>query len=352
MKKLLILCFSLVALFALASCDKETTNTTAFSSENETTTEIDRKLVVYMSGPESMINSLESTFENTAGDVLDITIYSCGQLRDKVWTESQSGEIEADIFFGSDPILFNKLDANNLLEPLTLAESNMIESKYVVQDHNYAIVVERYLTIMSTTDTTRLNTEPTSYSELGNSEYDGVFAMADASLSATAFAVASSFYEISGFNMDLLNSLNNNNVILAKSNGSVPSGIIDGTYDLGIAPHDSFIRLSKNAVKNDYELELKAIWPTEGAISLVRPVAIAKNVNRSDALTDIAKDFVDFLLSTQGQTIQYNNGFISVRSDIENGYLPDGVTVIDIDWEYAATNEETFKSAYEDIFKN
>ena len=165
-------------------------------------------------------------------------------------------------------------------------------------------------------------------------------------------AVASSFYEMSGFNMNLLNSLNDNNVILTKSNGSIPSGIIDGTFDLGIAPYDAFVRLSKNATKNDYELELEAIWPTEGTISLIRPVAIAKQEDRSDALTDVAKDFVDFLLSKQGQTIQFNSGFISVRSDINNSYLPAGVTVINIDWDYAAINEATFKSNYEDIFKN
>lgn len=343
MKKFFILSFTVLTLFTLVACNKDNHTTDAG---------LERKLVVYISGPENMINLLESTFEDTAGDVLDITIYSCGQLRDKVWIESQSGEIEADIFFGSDPILYNKLDSLDLLEPIVLSESDIIKDKFIIEDHNYAIIVERYLTIMKTTDVTRLTASPSSYADLGNSEYDNVFAMADASLSATAFAIGSSFFEISNFNMDLLNSLNENNVILTKSNGSIPSGIIDGTYNLGIAPYDSYIRLSKNAAKNKYKLELEAIWPSEGAISLVRPIAISKQDDRSEALTNIAKDFVNFLLSTQGQTIQYNSGFISVRSDIVNGYLPDDVKVIDIDWEYAAINEDIFKSNYEDIFKN
>ncbi|MFA7076545.1 MAG: hypothetical protein WC152_07780 [Candidatus Izemoplasmatales bacterium] len=58
------------------------------------------------------------------------------------------------------------------------------------------------------------------------------------------------------------------------------------------------------------------------------------------------------MLSKQGQTIQYNNGFVSVRTDIENTYLPKSVIVKSIDWEYAASHEADFKTAYDDIFKS
>jgi iron(III) transport system substrate-binding protein len=84
------------------------------------------KILVYIAGPESMINKLEQAFEEKHGDVLDMTIMGCGPLRAKVWSESQAGEIQADVFWGSNPLLYNLLDENGFLEPLELKEFDNI----------------------------------------------------------------------------------------------------------------------------------------------------------------------------------------------------------------------------------
>ena len=347
MKKIVLAIGLFLVKFMFVGCNGNSSTTLSTNGNDDNS-----KVLVYMSGPEVMINSLESTFEETHGDVLDITILSCGQLRDKVWTESQSGEIEADIFFGSDPILFNKLDDQNKLEELSLTEFDMISSSYKVNEHNYAFVVDRYIVMMATSDSNRLSVIPDSYEDLKDDIYKGKISMADASLSATAFAIASAIYDLKGRSMNYFENLSNNSLILSKSNGNVPSGILDGTYDLGIAPHDSYIRLKKKAVKDGYDLNLTMIWPSEGAIAIQRPIAISKKASRSEEKLNICNDFVNFLLSKQGQTIQYNNGFVSVRTDIENTYLPNSVTVKSIDWEYAASHEAEFKTAYDDLFKS
>ncbi|MFA7076546.1 MAG: hypothetical protein WC152_07785 [Candidatus Izemoplasmatales bacterium] len=255
MKKIVLVVCVFLTTLTFVGCNGTSSTTSSTAGDSSETS----KVLVYISGPEAMINSLESTFEETHGDVLDITILSCGQLRDKVWTESQSGEIEADIFFGSDPILFNKLDAQNKLEELLLTDTDIINSSYVVNDHNYAYVVDRYIVLMATNDSTRLSETPNSYEDLLNLDYMGKISIADASLSATAFAIASAIYALKGNNMDYFNGLSENNVILSKSNGNVPSGILDGTYDVGIAPHDSFVRLKKKAMKDGYEFNLTMI---------------------------------------------------------------------------------------------
>ncbi|MCF7931712.1 MAG: extracellular solute-binding protein [Acholeplasmataceae bacterium] len=313
-----------------------------------------RKVIVYMSGPENMINKLESEYEKTAGDVIDITIMGCGPLRDKVWTESQSGEIEADVIYGSDPILFNKLDALNELWPLELEDNvqDMISPDYLVDDRNYALVVERYVVLMSTTDPTRLVTFPTGFHDIASESYAGQTAFADASQSATAFAIAMAIYGLNNQSMDIFEDMANHGIKLVKSNGSVPTGILDGTYDLGIVPSDAMVRLANKAKQDGYELELQSIWPSEGALALQRPIGISVQEDRPEAVTDIAQDFVNWMLGEQSQTIQNQNGFVSVRIDIENNLLPEGIVVIKTDWDTAVNNESTFKDAYNDIFKN
>ena len=58
------------------------------------------KITAYISGPATMLEALEKTFEADKGDVLDIVQLGCGPLRQRVWAESESGCINADVFLG------------------------------------------------------------------------------------------------------------------------------------------------------------------------------------------------------------------------------------------------------------
>ena len=79
MKKLLYFLFVAIIFSALAGCSADSIETTDV--------ELDEKILVYVSGPEAMINKLEEAFEEERGDVCDMLIMSCGQVRSKVWTE-------------------------------------------------------------------------------------------------------------------------------------------------------------------------------------------------------------------------------------------------------------------------
>lgn len=137
--------------------------------------------------------------------------------------------------------------------------------------------------------------------------------------------------------------LKDNGVMLCKSNGLVPSKIMEGQYSLGIGPHDSVVRLKNKGKKEDFEVPLKIVWPSEGFIGIQRPIAMVKDEARSKEKEQISKKLVNFLLSKKGQTIITKFGFVSVRKDIDNIFLPEGVTVYNVDWEQATKNDETVK---------
>ena len=307
------------------------------------------KITVYLSGPEAMLNKLEEAFEEQNGDVCDFVIMSCGQLRSKVWTESEAGEIQADVIWGSDPLVYNLLDEKGALESLEIADIGSIGEDYIVNDKNYALVNERYITILYNTGMIE-GDAPESFADLTDGKYKDLVAMADATQSSTAFAIACALYELEGNSSDYFKALSDNGVLLTKSNGLVPSSIMEGQFAVGIAPHDAFVRLTNKGKKEGYEVPLGIVWPSEGAIAVQRPVAIPVSDTRSEEKKAVAKKFVNFLLSKKAQTITTNFGFVSVRSDIENTYLPEGVEVYSVDWDQAAANEENIKSEYEEIF--
>lgn len=307
------------------------------------------KIQVYISGPEAMITKLEEAFEEENGDVLDMTILSCGQLRSKVWAESQAGSIQADVVWGSDPLVFNKLNDGGFLEPLEIKDIDNVDPGYVWEGKNYALVSERYITIVYNSSLFK-DEPPTSYADLTDTRFKGILTMADGSQSSTAFAIASSLYELEGGNDDYFSALKENGIMLTKSNGLVPSTIMEGQFSVGISPYDSIVRLNNKGKKEGFEVPVEVVWPSEGVIAVQRPIAIPVNEDRSEAKEAIAKKFVNFIVSKKAQTITTNFGFVSVRSDIENKYLPEGVKVYSVDWEAITANEDAIKDEYQSIF--
>ncbi len=378
MKKIILIALSLVLVFALVACantadmaedqtveDQTSTESTVGSDTPDTTNDTDanntvnnddtadtvtnEKITVYLSGPEAMLNKLEEAFEEQNGDVCDFVIMSCGELRSKVWTESEAGSIQADVVWGSDPLVYNLLDGEGLLEPLEISDIASISEDYIVSDKNYVLVNERYITIVYNTDMLEGDV-PASFADLTDAQYQELVVMADATQSSTAFAIACALYELEGNSSNYFQALKDNSLLLAKSNGLVPSKIMEGQFTVGIAPHDGVIRLQNKGKKEGYDVPLQIVWPSEGVIAIQRPVAIPVSDARSDEQEAIAKKFVNFLLSKKAQTITTNFGFVSVRTDIKNTYLPEGVEVYSVDWDQASANEDTIKSDYEAIF--
>ncbi len=337
MKKAISVLFLILVMVTFAGCQQNT-----IAEKNE-------KIVIYLSGPEAMLEKLETEFENEYGDVCEFLVMSCGQVKSKVWAEKEAGKIQADIIWGSDPAVYNVLSDEGVLEEIKIHNKSDLNSQYLTQN-NYVLTHERYVTILYNKDKFANGSQPQSFSDLKNEEYADMLVMADANQSATALAIASSLYQMLDQDMDYFSDLHQNGVLLAKSNGQVPSKIMEGEFDLGIGPHDSVIRLKNKAKKEGFPMPVEIVWPTEGVIAINRPMAIIKK-DRDTEKSELCQQFVNFILSKKAQQITYGFGFVSVRNDIENGYLPDNATIFQVDWKSAIENEDQFKQDYQEIFK-
>lgn len=359
MKKIISSLLLIFMISTLIGCsDGKTKDATSANQEENTGTNVEsnsnsdsNKVLVYLSGPEVMLNKLEEEFEKENGDVLDLLIMSCGQVRSKVWTEKEAGKIQADVVWGADPIIFKKLNNAGLLESLTIKNKDSIQEKYINEKENYVLVNERYISIIYNKDSLDKDSIPTSYEDLKDSKFSDALVLADANQSATALGIASALYQMSGNNMDFFKGIQNNGALLIKSNGQVPSKVMEGAFDIGIGPHDSVVRLKNKAKKEKYDMPLEIVWPKEGAFAIQRPLGIIKDSNRNEAKSKVAMKFVNFLLSKKAQTITNKFGFASVRKDIKNNFVPEGVEIHNIDWDKAVENESIIKKEYQEIFK-
>jgi iron(III) transport system substrate-binding protein len=307
------------------------------------------KITVYISGPSTMLNKLESTFEKTHGDVLELVHMGCGPLRQRVWTEFESGEIRADVFWGSDPLIYNALDDRGALEPYTPIDVAALKEEFTT-DRNYTLVNERYAVIIYNKEELTGGDVPNSYEDLLASSLEGRIAHADPGQSSTALAIVAGLWDVFDRDWTFQKELVNNGLILTKKNKAVPSKIQEGEFLAGIAPHDAVFRLKKKAKKEGFPTPLEIAWPVEGAAAIQRPIAISRNEARPEGNEKIARAFVDFMISKQAQMITTKFGFVSVREDVP---LPGGISkqvnTTKVDWEYLSEHQNEIREEFKTI---
>ncbi|MCG8499861.1 MAG: ABC transporter substrate-binding protein [Firmicutes bacterium] len=308
------------------------------------------KITVYISGPEQMVKKLEEEFEKTRGDVADFLHMGCGPLRQKVWTEKEAGAIQADVVWGSDPLMYIALAEEDLLEEYMPEGYDAIKSVYQIGDGYYTLAGERYGVIIYNTD--RVKQTPKAFEDLKDKAWDSAVIMTDATQSSTALALNSALYQMSGNNFDYQKALFDNHLFLTKKNGEVSSKISEGEFDAGIAPHDGVLRLKKKAKKEGYKVPIDIAWPEEGALAIQRPIAVIKNEARPEENDKLSKEFVDFIISEKVQGITTQFGFVSIRQDVKPpAGIPEKVKIKAVDWHFASEHEEDIRNGFKNIFK-
>lgn len=307
------------------------------------------KIIFYASGPSAMLDKLEEAFEKEHGDVIDTVQMGCGPLRQRVWTEMQSGSIKADIFWGSDPLLFDALDERGVLEGHVAKESAAIKEEFLT-DKNYTLVNERYGVIIYNGDKLKGEGIPRSYGDLLAPSLQGKITHADPAQSSTALAIVASLWDLYDRDWKYQDALVKNGLFLSRKNSDVPSKIQEGEFDAGIAPHDAVLRLQKKAKQEGYPTPLQISWPVEGALAITRPVAISKKSARSVEMQEVAHEFVDFLLSRQAQTITANFSFVSVRKDVALPQgIPQNILVKSVNWDELADLQDYIRDEFTKI---
>jgi len=303
-------------------------------------------ITVYMS-PIPLAQELEAAFEAERGDVLTVV---SGPWCRKVRAEMEAGDIKADVLHGADPSIYLMLrDAGQLL-PYSSPEAAALKPEYRTGEEHFTLADGRYAVIVYNRHFVSPEEAPQTWDDLLDPKWKGKIVIGDPLLCSAAFAIACSLVQLHGFDWDYIRALRENEVLLAATAGKVAEVVASGEAWLGICVHDAALRMIKKAKKQGVESPLAIVWPEDGAIAIPRPVAIVQDVNRSDASTELAKEFVDFVLSAQGQELAAKYGFIPVRADVPP---PEGVPaefrVITPDWEWMHRHDQLLRDKWESV---
>lgn len=319
------------------------------SSSNKSYNGEEGKITVYLSGPEFMVNELEEAFENERGDVVEMFHAGCGPLKQKIYTEVESDNLHADVYFGSNPLIYYDFIEKGALESFHPENADKIKDGLNMGDDYFHIVNTRYQTMIF--DKSKVDTLK-SYNDLVVPERKDLIAYTDPSQSDTALALTCALYEINDNSMVYFEKMKENNPLICPKSKTIPEKIQAGEIEAGISPHDAVVRLNRKAKKEGYKSNLGMAFPEEGAIRIERPIAIMKNDARPEENTELAKEFVNFMLSEEAQQITAKYAFYpSISGIAQPKGLPEKVKETVIDWEVLSKEKDKINEKFAEIFE-
>lgn len=305
-----------------------------------------KKITVYM-GPVPLARELEAAFEAEHGDVLTVV---SGPWCRKVRAELAAGDIKADVLYGADPSFYLLLRNFDQLLFYDLTKFEALKPEYRQTGDGFGWANGRYAVILYNKGFVSPENAPQTWDDLLDPKWKGKVVIGDPLLCSAAFAVVCSLVQWHGFDWDYIEGLKENGVLLTDSSAKVSEVVATGEAWIGIGVHDAAVRIIRRAKKQGVESPLAVVWPEDGAIAIPRPIAIVRDANRPAESTALAKAFVSFALSTQGQKIASKYGFVPVRTDIGGvEELPEEIKIITPDWEWMCRHNHVLRDKWESI---
>ena len=261
-----------------------------------------QQLMVYTSMKEVIIGKIRDDFTAKYPDVeFDYYSAGAGKLMAKIAAERESGQLSVDVLWTSEIPDFYSLKEEGVLEPYASPELPNVVSP--VEDPDNAFSPARLGTLGIVYNTTKIKNPPTSWEDLLKPEYKNGFAIANPALSGTAMVSIALIEKNMGW--DYINKLKQNGAKMGQGSGQVVDDTASG--DLVASLGVDYIVLDKIAKG----ATLGFVYPEE-MIVIPSPVAIMKGTKN----LEVAKKFVDFLLSAEGQKIIASSYTLPVREDV------------------------------------
>ncbi|PXA77274.1 ABC transporter substrate-binding protein [Auritidibacter sp. NML100628] len=329
----------LIPALALSSCADE-----AQQQMNESDSG-DNTLTVYTSEPQEKIDEIIDAFAEVNPDAeIDVFRAGTGELKTRVASEKETGEIQADVILAADVPTFEDYAAEGDLAELNLENTDSLDDSYVDED-NYWVGTRLIPTIIAVnTDVISEDDEPSLWQDLTNSDYEGQIAMPNPDVSGAAAFNTAVWRSSDELGDQWLEDLVANDPTILESNGPVGQAVGEGTTGLGIVV-DYVIRDLA-----DQGSPVKVVYPEDGAPYVSQPAGVFADSDNQE----LANQFVDFLISEDGQQMAAEQSYLPVRDDVG---VPEGapeladLNLMDPDLEEIAAEQDEAVSYFNGLLK-
>ena len=317
-----------VVLTLLAACGGADAGTDAGADAGEAET-----LTLYTCLSDESIQPVIAAFEDGAPDTqVDLFRAPTGELNARVAADVRSGGLQADVFWGCDPLTVQALVDQGLVGGWIPPEAEEIPAEFRTDDYVGAHLL--YMVAVHRTDVPA----PASWSDLADPQY--AVAVPDPAVAASALGALGWFAAEPGYGVDFYRDLQANGAVQVGTPDEVTTGVAQGIYDAGMT-----VATSAYAAKSDGS-PVAVVWPEPGAVAIYGPVALATDSADAQA----AQDFVSFVVGREGQTVLGESGSYTALPDVPGPTIPDDAPVVSPDWAAIGQDRDAVLAEYQQVF--
>jgi iron(III) transport system substrate-binding protein len=293
-----------------------------------------RSLTLYTCLSDESIQPVIEAFEaREDGGRVDLFRAPTGELNARVAADARSGGLRADVVWGCDPLTVQAYVDQDLVGGWTPPDAAAIPEEFRTDDY-----VGAHLLYMVAVHRTEVPA-PAAWSDLAGPAYEAV-AVPDPSVAASALGALGWFAAAPGYGVDFYRDLQSNGAVQVSTPDDVTTGVAQGVYDAGMTTANSAY-----AAKDDGS-PVDVVWPEPGAIAIYGPVALATH----SADSDVARSFVSFVVSEDGQGVLGASGAYPTRPGVDGPTVPDGAPVVSPDWSAIAVDKDAVLAEYQQVF--
>ena len=301
LKKFVAVAFLLVS-FITAGCIGDPNNPVTNPDYKEYTGN-NKRLLIYTSMKENLIGGIIEGFKKKYPDVeIDYTSGGAGKIMAKLYAERQSGQTLADIIWTSEVPDFYQMKKDGMLE--IYKPNGFDEVLNPFDDYDGSFTAARLGTLGIVVNTDKVDYNPEWEDLATDPLFKNAFGIADPALSGTSYMSVALLEK--QFGRGYFERLQANGAKKGKGSGQVIDEVADGTLNacLGV-DYITVGKIEKGA-------HLRIVYPKE-LLMVPSPVAILKDSSNKE----VAKNFVDYLLSKEAQQKVAEAGTVPVRPDVE-----------------------------------
>lgn len=289
-------------------------------------------LTVYTCTSDTTIQPVVSAFEK-AHPGTDVRLYRAptGELNARVASDVRTGGLKADVVWACDPLTMNDYVAQGLVGGWTPATP--IAPRWRTRD--YVGVAVLYMVAITANGVP----VPRSWADLTRPTYAGL-ALPDPAFAASALGTLGYFAQRPDYGMRFYTDLKDNGAKQVSTPDDVVAAVAQGSSKAGITIATSAYAAAKGGSP------INVTWPEPGAIAISSPIALSRTSTHSA----LAKKFVAFVASTDGQRIVAKAGAYPTLSGVGGPTVPASARVVTPDWSAIAPHTDELLAAYHKIF--
>ncbi|SMH48640.1 iron(III) transport system substrate-binding protein [Rathayibacter oskolensis] len=302
-------------------------------------------ITLYTSEPQEKADALVAAFAEVHPEVtVEVFRAGTGDLTARIESERTAGAVQADVLLAADAGTFEDYAAEDLLLQYSPADVDSLNPDVVDPEGYYTGTRIIPTVIAYNTSLVEEADAPTSWRELTDSAWADKLVMPNPDVSGAAAYNAAVWLDEPALGEEWLTALAANRPVIADSNGPVSQAVASGTQPVGIVV-DYLVR--ELAAQGS---PIAVSYPTEGVPYVSQPAGIFADTDEQAA----SEAFVDFLVSSEGQTLAVEQSYLPVRSDVgtpEGAPSMDDITVLSPDLETIRESQDAAVATFSELFQ-